>query len=105
MRFRGTGSKTVVTDPGDICKCFDGAILTRRPRAAPISSSEVMVLSDTAVLIAGLNTSMGVLDGKTFGNPGRVIKYHHECVARRSREARHAEAAQTTAPIKIAAVS
>ena len=70
--FMGTGSKTVVTDPAAIRKYFEGAILTRRPRAAPISSSEVMVLSDTAVLIAGLNTSTGVLDGKTFSNPGRV---------------------------------
>jgi uncharacterized protein (TIGR02246 family) len=70
--FMGTGSKTVVTDPAAIRKYFEGALLTRKPRAAPISSSEVMVLSDTAVLIAGLNTSTGVLDGKTFSNPGRV---------------------------------
>jgi len=70
--FMGTGSKTVVTDPAAIRKYFEGALLTRKPRAAPISSSEVMVLSDTAVVIAGLNTSTGVLDGKTFSNPGRV---------------------------------
>ena len=70
--FMGTGSKTVETDPAAIRKYFEGALLTRRPRAAPISSQEVMVLSDTAVLITGLNNSTGVLDGKTFSNPGRV---------------------------------
>ncbi|CAN7699273.1 SgcJ/EcaC family oxidoreductase [Bradyrhizobium sp. LjRoot220] len=70
--FMGTGSKTVVTDTAAIRKYFEDAILTRRPRAAPISSSEVMVLSDTAVVVAGLNDSMGVLDGKPFSNPGRV---------------------------------
>ena len=70
--FMGTGSKTVVTEPAAIRKYFEDAILTRRPRAAPISSSEVMVLSDSAVLIAGLNDSMGVTDGKPFSNPGRV---------------------------------
>jgi uncharacterized protein (TIGR02246 family) len=70
--FMGTGSKTVVKDTADIKKYFEDALLTRRPRAAPISSSEVMVLSDNAVLITGLNESTGVLDGKPFSNPGRV---------------------------------
>ena len=70
--FMGTGSKTVVKDGAEIRRYFEDAILTRRPRAAPISSSEVMVLSDTAVLITGLNNSTGVLDGKPFSNPGRV---------------------------------
>ncbi len=70
--FMGTGSKSVVTEPTAIRKYFEDAILTRRPRAAPISSSEVMVLSDNLVLIAGLNDSMGVADGKPFSNPGRV---------------------------------
>ena len=70
--FMGTGSKEVVTDPAAIRKYFEGALLTRRPRAAPISASEVMVLSDSVVVVAGLNTSTGVQDGKTFSNPGRV---------------------------------
>ena len=68
----GTGSKTVVKDTASIRKYFEDAILTRRPRSAPISSSEVMVLSDNVVLISGLNDSNGVLDGKPFSNPGRV---------------------------------
>jgi uncharacterized protein (TIGR02246 family) len=70
--FMGTGSKTVVVEPAAIRRYFEDAILTRRPRAAPISSSEAMVLSDDAVLIAGLNDSMGVTEGKPFSNPGRV---------------------------------
>jgi uncharacterized protein (TIGR02246 family) len=70
--FMGTGSKTVVTDTASIRKYFEDAVLTRRPRAAPMSSSEAMVLSDTAVVVAGLNDSTGVMDGKPFSNPGRV---------------------------------
>ena len=70
--FMGTGSKTVVKNTDEIRKYFEAALLTRRPRAAPISSQEVMVLSDTAVLITGLNESTGVADGKPFSNPGRV---------------------------------
>jgi uncharacterized protein (TIGR02246 family) len=70
--FMGTGSKTVVTDSAEIRKYFEGAILTRRPRSAPITNSHVMVLSDDAVLITGLNSSNGVQDGRPFGNPGRV---------------------------------
>ena len=69
--FMGTGSKTVVTEPDAIRKYFEGAVLTRRPRAAPIST-HVSVLGDEAVLVAGLNNSTGVQDGKPFSNPGRV---------------------------------
>jgi uncharacterized protein (TIGR02246 family) len=70
--FMGTGSKTVVTDHSEIRKYFENAILTRRPRSAPITESHAIVLSDDAVLITGLNSSNGVLDGKPFSNPGRV---------------------------------
>jgi uncharacterized protein (TIGR02246 family) len=70
--FMGTGSKEVVTETVAIRKYFEDALLTRRPRAAPISSQHVMVLSDNAVLVTGLNESMGVQDGKPFSNPGRV---------------------------------
>jgi uncharacterized protein (TIGR02246 family) len=70
--FMGTGSKTVVTEPDAIRKYFEGAVLTRRPRAAPISSQHVLVLGENVVLVAGLNDSTGVQDGKPFSNPGRV---------------------------------
>jgi uncharacterized protein (TIGR02246 family) len=70
--FMGTGSKTIVTDPAEVRKYFEGAVLTRRPRSAPIRSQHVMVLGDDAVLVTGLNDSTGVQDGKPFSNPGRV---------------------------------
>jgi uncharacterized protein (TIGR02246 family) len=70
--FMGTGSKSVVTDHAAIRKYFENAILTRRPRSAPITESHVVVLADDAVLVTGLNSSNGVLDGKPFSNPGRV---------------------------------
>ena len=70
--FMGTGSKQVVTSPAGIRTYFEEALLTRRPRAAPISSQHTMKLSDEAVLITALNDSTGVLDGKPFSNPGRV---------------------------------
>jgi uncharacterized protein (TIGR02246 family) len=70
--FMGTGSKDVVMQRKAIRRYFEDALLTRRPRAAPISSSHVMVLSDSAVLITGLNPSTGVLEGKPFSNPERV---------------------------------
>src|SRR5215470_12529674 len=55
--FMGTGSKSVVTDHAAIRKYFEDAILTRRPRSAPITESHVVALSDEAVLITGLNSS------------------------------------------------
>lgn len=70
--FMGTGSKTVVTDLAGMRAYFEDALLTRRPRAAPIRSQHVAVLSEEAVLVTGLNDSTGVLDGKPFSNPGRV---------------------------------
>ena len=70
--FLGTGSKAVVTEPQAIRKYFENALLTRRPRGAPISDQAVMVLSESVVMITGLNTSTRVQDGKPFSNPGRV---------------------------------
>ena len=70
--FMGTGSKNVVTDHSAIRKYFEEAILTRRPRSAPITESHVVALSDDVVLITGLNSSNGVSDGQPFSNPGRV---------------------------------
>jgi hypothetical protein len=70
--FMGTGSKSVMTDHAAIRKYFEDAILTRRPRSAPITESYTVVLADDVVLITGLNSSNGVLDGSPFSNPGRV---------------------------------
>ena len=70
--FLGTGSKTVVSETEGIRKYFENALLTRRPRGAPITDQAVMTLSDNVVLVTGLNASTGVTDGKPFSNPGRV---------------------------------
>ena len=70
--FMGTGSKTVVTNPAEIRKYFEEALLTRRPRGAPMRDQSTMALSDDVMVVAGLNDSTGVADGKPFSNPGRV---------------------------------
>ena len=70
--FMGTGSKEVVTDPTAIREYFEKALLTRRPRSAPITNQSVMVLSDDVVLVAALTESQGVIDGQPFSTPGRV---------------------------------
>jgi uncharacterized protein (TIGR02246 family) len=70
--FLGTSSKSVVTKPEGIRSYFEAALLRDKPRSAALSSSETMVLSDTAVLITGLDATAGVRDGKPFSLPGRV---------------------------------
>lgn len=70
--FMGTGSRTVVTDTAGIRRYFEEALLTRRPRAAPIRSQHVMVLSDEAVLVTALNDSIATVNGQTVTSPGRV---------------------------------
>jgi uncharacterized protein (TIGR02246 family) len=70
--FLGTGSKTLVSDPDGIRKYFEAALLSNRPRGASLGDHQVMVLSDTVVVVTGLDTVTGVRDGKTFGNNGRV---------------------------------
>jgi uncharacterized protein (TIGR02246 family) len=70
--FLGTGSKTVVTKSDDIRKYFENALLTNRPRGATLGSYEAMILSDTAVVVTGLDTVTGVRDGTPFSNSGRA---------------------------------
>jgi uncharacterized protein (TIGR02246 family) len=70
--FMGTGSKSLVTKPEGIRSYFENALRSNKPRSAALSTSEAMVLSDTAVLITGLDATAGVRDGKPFSNPGRV---------------------------------
>jgi len=70
--FLGTGSKTVVVDPAGIRKYFEQALLNNRPRGAMLGSYSAMVLSDTVVVVAGLDTVTGVRDGKPFSGNGRV---------------------------------
>ena len=70
--FMGTGSKTVVVNHEEIRKYFEQALLNNRPRGASLGSFTAAVLSDTAVVVAGLDTVTGVRDGKPFSANGRV---------------------------------
>ncbi len=70
--FLGTGSKTVVVKPEEIRKYFEQALLSNRPRGAMLNSHSAMVLSDTVVVITGLDTVTGVRDGKPVSANGRV---------------------------------
>jgi uncharacterized protein (TIGR02246 family) len=70
--FMGTGSKTVVTKPEGIRKYFEAGLLTNRPRGATLNSYEAMPLSDTAVVVTGLDTVTGVKDGNPISATGRV---------------------------------
>jgi uncharacterized protein (TIGR02246 family) len=70
--FLGTGSKTVVVRPEGIRNYFEAALLTNKPRGATLGDYAAMSLSDTAVVITGLDTVTGVRDGKPFSANGRV---------------------------------
>jgi uncharacterized protein (TIGR02246 family) len=70
--FMGTGSKTVVVKPEEIRAYFEQALLTNRPRGATLDTYSTTVLSDTAVVVTGLDTVTGVRDGKPTSANGRV---------------------------------
>jgi uncharacterized protein (TIGR02246 family) len=70
--FLGTGSKTVVVKSEEIRTYFEQALLNNRPRGAKLDSYVATVLSDTAVLVTGLDTVTGVRDGTPFSANGRV---------------------------------
>jgi uncharacterized protein (TIGR02246 family) len=70
--FLGTGSKTVVVKSEEIRKYFEQALLNNRPRGATLGDHSVMVLSDTAVVVTGLDTVTGVRDGKPVSANGRA---------------------------------
>jgi uncharacterized protein (TIGR02246 family) len=70
--FLGTGSKAVATKSEIIRKYFENALLNNRPRGAKLDGYEVMVLSDAAVVVTGLDTVTGVRDGTPVSANGRV---------------------------------
>jgi uncharacterized protein (TIGR02246 family) len=70
--FVGTGSKTIAVKPEEIRKYFENALLNNRPRGAALRESSTMVLSDSAVVVTGLDTVTGVRDGTPFSADGRV---------------------------------
>ena len=70
--FLGTASKTVVVKPEGIRSYFENALLNNRPRSATLGDYVPMTLSDTAVVITGLDTVTGVRDEKPLSAVGRV---------------------------------
>ena len=70
--FLGTGSKAVVTRPEEIRKYFEQALLSNRPRGAKVGDHSAMVVSDTVVVVTGLDTVTGVRDGTPVSADGRV---------------------------------
>ena len=70
--FLGTGSKTVVTKPEGIRTYFEQAFLRIKPPGANLGDHSVMVLSDTVVVVTGLDTITGMRDGTPFSSNGRV---------------------------------
>ena len=70
--FMGTGSKTVVVKSEEIRQYFEQALLNNRPRGATLDTYSATVLSDSAVVVTGLDTVTGVRDGKPTSANGRV---------------------------------
>ncbi len=70
--FLATASKKVVVKSEEIRKFFEQVLLNDRPRGAKLGDHSIMVLSDTAVAVTGLDTLTGVRDGKPTSSNGRV---------------------------------
>jgi uncharacterized protein (TIGR02246 family) len=70
--FLGTGSKTVVTKPEEIRTYFEQVFLRIKSPSATLGDHSVMSVSDTVVVVTGLDTITGVRDGTPFNSNGRV---------------------------------
>jgi uncharacterized protein (TIGR02246 family) len=72
--FLGTGSKTVVAKPEGIRSYFAAAFQVENPPRVSCCGDDysVMSLSDTEVVITGLDILTGIRDGKPFSARGRV---------------------------------
>ena len=70
--FLGTTSKSVVTDLAGIRAYFEPGLLNNRPRGARLNQFETMAVSDTVVVVTGLDTITGVRDGTPTIANGRV---------------------------------
>src|SRR5437899_12814014 len=57
--FLGTSSKTVVIKPEGIRNYFEAALLNNRLRSATLGDYAALTLSDTSVVITGLDTVTG----------------------------------------------
>ena len=70
--FMGTGSKTIVTQPEDIKKYFQVALLGSRRFVASFVESNVTPVSETAFVVTALDKIAVTVDGKTQDVFGRV---------------------------------
>ena len=70
--FFGTGSQTLVTRPEDVRRYFEQALLVNRPKSAEFGDHTASVISDTVVVVSGLDAAGGVRDGKAYSAKGRV---------------------------------
>ena len=68
--FLGTGSKMLVTAREGIRAYFEAAFREYGPMGATTEHS-VMALSESVVVVTGLDTLTGVRDGEPFSAPGR----------------------------------
>ena len=68
----GTAGKEVLTKPEQIRKYFEVALNTNKPRTAKLNSSEILVVDDNNVIVAGFDTITGTKDGQQLSSMGRV---------------------------------
>jgi hypothetical protein len=70
--FLGTGSKTTVVKPEGIRSYFENALLNTKWQSAPLHDVAATVLSDTNVVVTGLDEVNGARNGQSLGGKGRV---------------------------------
>jgi uncharacterized protein (TIGR02246 family) len=70
--FFGTGSKALVTTPEQIRSYFEAALQRDKPRGAQLLEHSVKVLSDSVVVVTGLDRVSGTKEGKEYHSDGRV---------------------------------
>lgn len=70
--FIGTGSRSVINDPAAVRTYFERALLNNRPRSAKLGEHMVTVVSDSTVIVTGLDTVTSTRDGIRTSAVGRV---------------------------------
>jgi uncharacterized protein (TIGR02246 family) len=70
--FFGTLDKTLTTQPADIRKYFERALLAGRPRTAVLREHSIAALSDSVVVVTGLDAVTATREGQVISAAGRV---------------------------------
>jgi uncharacterized protein (TIGR02246 family) len=70
--FFGTGSKALVSTPAQIRSYFEAALNKDKPRGAELLDHSVKVLSDSVVIVTGMDRVSGTRDGNVYHADGRV---------------------------------